>query len=267
MGEERREGLGPRRFAAFALGIAALVAAQSLAHLVVVLRVGRIGTFVDLDRSNGLPDIVSTIALATASLGAALLAHRRSDIVRNASRAASLLLAILTLADLLHDGAHPMRHGRPTRDRRRRHDARASRRRRAPCFDAVRGHSHHRDRRSRRLLPRRGLERFDPARFQRERGDPITERQIVAKEGLELARLVARRARALGRGTPPSSPHARCLQRELLEHRLHRDDMPLEAELRVREARRDADQLREVQDRHLEVLPGLLLELRLPRVE
>ena len=113
MGEERREGLGPRRFAAFALGIAALVAAQSLAHLVVVLRVGRIGTFVDLDRSNGLPDIVSTIALATASLGAALLAHRRSDIVRNASRAASLLLAILTLADLLHDGAHPMRHGGP----------------------------------------------------------------------------------------------------------------------------------------------------------
>ena len=31
-----------------------------------------------------------------------------------------------------------------------------------------------------------GLERFDPMRFQRERGDPIAERQIVAKEGLEL---------------------------------------------------------------------------------
>ena len=31
-----------------------------------------------------------------------------------------------------------------------------------------------------------GLERFDPMRFQRERGDPIAEYQIVAKEGLEL---------------------------------------------------------------------------------
>ena len=57
------------------------------------------------------------------------------------------------------------------------------------------------------------------------------------------------------------------LQRELLEHRLHRDDVPLEAELGVRQARGDADQLGEVQDRHLEVLARLLLELRLPRVE
>jgi hypothetical protein len=57
------------------------------------------------------------------------------------------------------------------------------------------------------------------------------------------------------------------LQRELLEHRLHRHDVALEAELGVLEARGDADQLREVEDRHLEVLAGLLLELRLPGVE
>jgi hypothetical protein len=33
------------------------------------------------------------------------------------------------------------------------------------------------------------------------------------------------------------------------------------------EAGGDADQLREMEDRHLEVLPRLLLQLRLPRVE
>ena len=113
MGEERSGDLGRWRFGAIVLAIAGLVAAQSLVHLVVVLRFGRIGTFVDLDRSNGLPDIVSTIALATASAGAAVLAHRRSGLVRNASCGASLLLAMLTLADLFHDGAHPMRRGGP----------------------------------------------------------------------------------------------------------------------------------------------------------
>src|SRR6188472_1764624 len=43
--------------------------------------------------------------------------------------------------------------------------------------------------------------------------------------------------------------------------------MPLELELGVGEPGGDADQLREVQDRHLEVLSGLLPQLRLPGVE
>src|SRR6187200_1037592 len=43
--------------------------------------------------------------------------------------------------------------------------------------------------------------------------------------------------------------------------------MPLELELGVGEPGGDADQLREVQDRHLEVLSGLLLQLRRPGVE
>ena len=50
MGEERSGDLGRWRFGAIVLAIAGLVAAQSLVHLVVVLRFGRIGTFVDLDR-------------------------------------------------------------------------------------------------------------------------------------------------------------------------------------------------------------------------
>src|SRR6266511_5165509 len=54
---------------------------------------------------------------------------------------------------------------------------------------------------------------------------------------------------------------------ELLEHRRDRNDVALELQLGVLEARGDADELREMQDRHLEVLAGRGLELRLPRVE
>src|SRR5882762_4534476 len=43
--------------------------------------------------------------------------------------------------------------------------------------------------------------------------------------------------------------------------------MPLELQLRLLEADGDADELREVEDRHLEVAAGRLFELRLPGVE
>src|SRR5262249_1849827 len=54
---------------------------------------------------------------------------------------------------------------------------------------------------------------------------------------------------------------------ELLDDRLDGDDVPLELQLGLLEPGRDADQLRQMQDRHLEVLAGRLLQLRLPRVE
>jgi hypothetical protein len=41
-----------------------LATLQSAAHLAVVLGTDRVGTLVDLDHSNGVPDLVSTAALA-----------------------------------------------------------------------------------------------------------------------------------------------------------------------------------------------------------
>ena len=186
MGEERRGGFGRPTFGAIALGIAALVAAQSLVHLLMVLRLGRLGTLVDLDRSNGLPDIVSTIALATATAGGVVLAHRRATVVRSASIGASVLLAVLTLADLLHDGAHPTRRGGPL--------VIAAVSLTLALLAYVALHSSIRFGATVAVATVvlggsflvGGLERFDPARFQRERGDPITEYQIVVKEGMEL---------------------------------------------------------------------------------
>src|SRR5205823_10832714 len=54
---------------------------------------------------------------------------------------------------------------------------------------------------------------------------------------------------------------------ELLQNGRDRDDMPLELQLGFLEAGRDADELRQVEDRHLEVLAGRGLQLRLPGVE
>jgi len=100
-------GFGRLAFWGALFGVALLVAAQSAVHLFVVLRLHRMGTFVDLDRSNGLPDIVSTIALALAALGAGAVARRESDVQRVAASCLAAVLTVLTLADLFHDGAHP----------------------------------------------------------------------------------------------------------------------------------------------------------------
>src|SRR5262245_19077120 len=54
---------------------------------------------------------------------------------------------------------------------------------------------------------------------------------------------------------------------EPLDDRLHRDDVTLEVQLRLLEARGDADQLGQVQDRHREPPTRGGLELRLPAVE
>jgi hypothetical protein len=100
-------GRGRLAFCGALLLIAALVAAQSVVHLVVVLHLHRIGTFFDLDRSNGLPDIVSTLALGLAALGAAALARGEEGLRRAATGLLAAVLTVLMLADLFHDGAHP----------------------------------------------------------------------------------------------------------------------------------------------------------------
>src|SRR2546425_174903 len=67
--------------------------------------------------------------------------------------------------------------------------------------------------------------------------------------------------------TPVDAGPARNLRLELVQDRRDRDDVALELQLRLLEPCGDADQLREVQDRHRVVLAGRLLQLRLPGVE
>ena len=104
-------GLRDGIFVACVAAIVALVGGQSIVHLALALGARRIGTVFDLDRSNGVPDLASTLVQATATLGAAALALVEDGSRRLTACLAALLFASITLADLLHDGAHPSRSG------------------------------------------------------------------------------------------------------------------------------------------------------------
>jgi hypothetical protein len=177
-----RDGTRRRRGVAL-VTIFAIAALQTLLHLELTL--AQLDTIFDLGRSNGVPDLVSTMTLAFASVGATALALRDHGIGRAVAAALAGFLGIPTLADALHDGPHPTRpHGllvvalaiaavgmllMVCRDAplSMRSIAGASFLALALAF----------------ALP--ALERYDH-RFERERGDPIPEYQIVAKEDLEF---------------------------------------------------------------------------------
>jgi hypothetical protein len=172
-------------FAAWIVAIVAVVLMQSAVHLAVVLGSDRIDTLLDLDRSNGLPDIASTIALAAAA--AAAISIARDERGRRSVPAAALGIALgaLTLADVVHDGPHPastvgwvvisgvlaagvllaVLAGSATRRTRITVAA-------ATCLLVA-------------SFLVNGLDQYDQ-RFERERGDSLREYEIVAKEGLEL---------------------------------------------------------------------------------
>jgi Ca2+/Na+ antiporter len=165
--------------------IAALATAQSGAHLATALGAGRIGTIFDLDRSNGLPDIASTLALAAGSAAAVALGGKERGPQRMVSLVAAVLLSALTLADLLHDGAHPWGRTGPivittvltTLVLTAVIAVRASRRTRAVLLFATLCLA--------ASFVISGLDRFDQW-FERRRGDAVAEYRIVAKESLEL---------------------------------------------------------------------------------
>jgi hypothetical protein len=167
------------------VAICATAVLQTFLHLDLALGAHRFGTIFDLDRSNGVPDLVSTLTLTAACAGAALLALRESGVRRPTAGALACLLGLLTLADALHDGAHPTRpYGvlvvaisiaavvllfRVARN--------------APWVPRVLIAASFLALAVAFVVP--ALDRYDQ-RFERERGDPVREYQIVVKEGLEL---------------------------------------------------------------------------------
>ena len=87
-------------FVALAAG-SALVVAQSLAHLIATLGFDSIGSPVDLDRSNGIPDVVSTILILVVSLGAFALAVRSERRRRRHAVGLGIGLVVLAVDDAL----------------------------------------------------------------------------------------------------------------------------------------------------------------------
>ena len=161
------------------------VAIQTWAHLELSLDEGHLNTLFDLDRSNGVPDLASTFVLAAAAAGAAALVVPQRGARRSPGAALTCVLVLLTFADVLHDGAHPWR----------------------PLGAVVIGLACGAvalltlvalgsSWTARAMLATAalalvgsflvtGLDRLDQW-FERERGDPVREYQIVTKEGLEL---------------------------------------------------------------------------------
>ena len=165
--------------------IVGVLALQSIVHLAVVLAHDRVGSPVDLDRSNGIPDLVSTLALGCAAGGAAAIARNERSGSRRVPAALAAVLAALTLADLLHHGPHPasgtgwlviamvasagaLLAGVATTSESRVRVALAL----GGCLMVG-------------SFLVNGLDEFDQW-FERKRGDEIAEYQIVVKEGLEL---------------------------------------------------------------------------------
>ena len=105
----------------------------------------------------------------------------------------------------------------------------------------------------------------------RSRTQPASNQPQATAAATAPSRSPARRPKAAAPDAPLDHQTPRtgrdALSLELLEHRLDRDDVALELQLRLLEPGGDADQLREVEDRHLEVAARRRLQLRLPRVE
>lgn len=185
MVEGRSGGLNDRVFAALAMGIVGVAVLQSMAHLVVVLGEHDFHSRFDLDRSNGVPDLVSNLALASATAGAAALARQRGGRGRIVAACLVGTLGALTVADLLHDGAHLSSHvGRFVIGL-----VAAT----GVLILAVAVESSGRTRATLAVAAVAlagaflvsGLDHFDRW-FERTRGDPVAEYQVVGKEGLEL---------------------------------------------------------------------------------
>jgi len=178
-------GLHSRTFVAWVVGIVGLAALQSMVHLVVVLRENDLHSLFDLDRSNGAPDLVSTLALACGAVAASTIARREPRPARAIPGCLAATLATLTLADLLHDGAHLSSTGgvlvigmvAVAAALMAAVGAGSSGRMRATSAAAAIAIA------TSFLVS--GLDRLD-GWFERRRGDPVAEYQIVAKEGLEL---------------------------------------------------------------------------------
>ena len=177
-----------RTFAGLLGALVVVLALQSAAHMWAVLYRARIDSWLDLDRSNGLPDLLSTLVVLAAVAGAAVLGSRQQGHRRRATLALAGVIALVALADALH--LHPGRHSAP--DDLTTLVAVAG----VALLGAVIGDGSNGGRARTMIalglvilgasLVLDALPELDEW-FERARGDPIIEWQIVAKQGFEVA--------------------------------------------------------------------------------
>jgi hypothetical protein len=94
-----------RSFVALLAALALVCVLQSWAHVWEVMHQSRLDTAFDLDRSNGLPDVLSTVVEAMAAGGAAVLSSQSRGRSRPLGHALAGVLLLVALEDALH--LHP----------------------------------------------------------------------------------------------------------------------------------------------------------------
>ena len=184
MGGGESSGMPSRAFRGWIAASLVLLVAQSIAHVALAMGADRPETALDVQHSNGVPDLVSSGVLALAALGALAVARHARGPDAIASLVAAFLLAVLVVADLLHDGAHPSSAGGvlvvglvvATGISAGLVGLRGSRRCRINLAVAalMLGAS----------FVASGIDRFEL--FEGRRGDAVKELRLVTKEGLEL---------------------------------------------------------------------------------
>jgi hypothetical protein len=80
---------------------AMVVFLQSAVHLLATGPFGEIDSIVDLDHSNGIPDVVSTAVIAAAGIGAGLLAGRTRRWQRLTASLLAVCLVVLAIDDVV----------------------------------------------------------------------------------------------------------------------------------------------------------------------
>ena len=82
---------------------AVVLVAQGVAHAIAVFGVGSYTSVVDLNANDGIPDILSTLAIAAAAVGAAGLGRSHTGYEAE-SWVLSVLLLLVVAADIVHTG-------------------------------------------------------------------------------------------------------------------------------------------------------------------
>jgi hypothetical protein len=89
------------------VGLVVALVAQSIAHAVAVFVFDSYSSVVDLNVNDSAPDVLSTLAIIAAALGAARLAHPQvAD--RREAWALAALLTLVVAADIAHTGTESM---------------------------------------------------------------------------------------------------------------------------------------------------------------
>jgi hypothetical protein len=93
----------PRWVSTWLVVLAVVLVAQGAAHAIAVFGFGSYTSVVDLNANDSIPDILSTLAIAAAAVGAARLGRSHTGYEAE-SWALSVLLLLVVAADIVHTG-------------------------------------------------------------------------------------------------------------------------------------------------------------------